>query len=229
MQAVLIANRGEIAIRIARTLHGLGLRSAGVFTAGDAGAAHVDALDVAVEVGSYLDGAAVIAAAHRAGADAVHPGYGFLSENAGFAAAVREAGLAWVGPPAEAIELMGDQARAPQLAREAGVPVVPGVEGRDLTLAQLGEFAAEQGYPVEIKAVAGGGGKGMRVVRGEAGLSDALDAARREAEAAFGDGRVRPLGRGEVVDGPAQLGNGVVARGKDPFSSGSDGRHARRY
>src|SRR5690348_10838167 len=112
MDCVLVANRGEIAIRVARTLHRLGLRSAGVHTPVDAAAAHVDALDIALEIGSYLDGDAVIAAARRAGADAVHPGYGFLSENAAFAAAVRDAGLTSVGPPPEAIELMGDKARA---------------------------------------------------------------------------------------------------------------------
>lgn len=190
MDVVLVANRGEIAIRVARTLHRLGLRSAGVFTPADAASAHVDALDVAIEIPSYLDAAAVVEAARRAGADAVHPGYGFLSENAAFAEAVRAGGLTWVGPPPAAIELMGDKARAKVLAREAGVPVVPGVEGRDLGLDELRAFTAEHGHPVVIKAVAGGGGKGMRVVRGDAELAPALDAARREAEAAFGDGRV---------------------------------------
>lgn len=190
MDAVLVANRGEIAIRVARTLHRLGLRSAGVFTPADAASAHIDTLDVAVEIGSYLDAEAVVEAARRSGADAVHPGYGFLSENAAFAEAVRAAGLTWVGPPAEAIELMGDKARAKALAREAGVPVVPGAEGRDLGLDELRAFTAEHGHPVVIKAVAGGGGKGMRVVRSDAELEPALDAARREAEAAFGDGRV---------------------------------------
>jgi acetyl-CoA/propionyl-CoA carboxylase biotin carboxyl carrier protein len=190
MDAVLVANRGEIAIRVTRTLHALGLRSAGVFTAADAASAHVDAMDVAIEIPSYLDPGAVIEAARRAGAGAIHPGYGFLSENAAFAEAVRSAGLTWVGPPAEAIELMGDKARAKGLAREAGVPVVPGLEGRDLGLDELRAFAAEHGHPIVIKAVAGGGGKGMRVVRGDGELAPALDAARREAEAAFGDGRV---------------------------------------
>jgi acetyl-CoA/propionyl-CoA carboxylase biotin carboxyl carrier protein len=190
MDAVLVANRGEIAIRVARTLHRLGLRRAGVYTAADTASAHVDAFDVAVEIPSYLDAAAVVEAARRAGADAIHPGYGFLSENAGFAEAVRAAGLTWIGPPAEAIELMGDKARAKQLARAAGVPVVPGIDGHDLTLDELRAFAAEHGHPVVIKAVAGGGGKGMRVVRAGAELEPALAAARREAEAAFGDGRV---------------------------------------
>jgi acetyl-CoA/propionyl-CoA carboxylase biotin carboxyl carrier protein len=190
MDVVLVANRGEISVRVARTAHRLGLRSVAVHTPPDADAMHVDAADAAVEVASYLDGDALVAAARRAGADAVHPGYGFLSENAAFAAAVSAAGLTWVGPPPEAIELMGDKARAKQLAREAGVPVVPGLEGRDLTLDELQAFSADHGHPVVIKAVAGGGGKGMRVVRSDAELAPALDAARREAQAAFGDGRV---------------------------------------
>ena len=190
MDVVLVANRGEIAVRVARTLHRLGLRSTGVHTAGDAGAAHVDALDEAVEIPSYLDVAALVDAARRTGADAIHPGYGFLSENAAFAEAVGAGGLTWVGPPAAAIELMGDKARAKQLARAAGVPVVPGIEGRDLDLGELRAFASEHGYPIVIKALAGGGGKGMRVVRAEGELEPALEAARREAVAAFGDGRV---------------------------------------
>jgi hypothetical protein len=183
---VLIANRGEIAVRVARTAHALGLGTAGVFTDADAGAPHVDAVDVAVRVPSYLDGAALLAAARTGGARAVHPGYGFLSENAAFAAAVTEAGLTWIGPPAAAIELMGDKARAKRLARAAGVPVVPGVEGDDVGVGAIRAFGGEQGFPVVIKAVAGGGGKGMRVVRGPDEVEPALDAARREARAAFG-------------------------------------------
>ena len=188
---VLIANRGEIAVRVARTVHALGLGSVAVFTDADAGALHADVADVAVRVPSYLDAAALLDAARTGGARAVHPGYGFLAESPAFAAAVTGAGLAWIGPPAEAIALMGDKARAKRLAREAGVPVVPGLEGEeDLGLADLRAFGAEHGYPVVIKALAGGGGKGMRVVRAERELDAALDAARREAVAAFGDGRV---------------------------------------
>jgi acetyl-CoA/propionyl-CoA carboxylase, biotin carboxylase, biotin carboxyl carrier protein len=187
---VLIANRGEIAVRVARTVHALGLGSTGVYTDADAAAPHVDAVDVAVRIGSYLDIDALLGAARTAGARAVHPGYGFLSESGAFARAVAEAGLTWVGPPAEAIDLMGDKARARRLARDAGVPVVPGLEGEDLGLDELRAFAAEHGFPVVIKAVAGGGGKGMRVVEDDTGLRDALDAARREAQAAFGDDRV---------------------------------------
>jgi acetyl-CoA/propionyl-CoA carboxylase, biotin carboxylase, biotin carboxyl carrier protein len=187
---VLIANRGEIAVRVARTAHTMGLGTAAVFTDADAGALHVDVADVAVRVSSYLDIDALLEAARAAGARAVHPGYGFLAENPAFATAVAGAGLAWVGPPAEAIELMGDKARAKRLAREAGVPVVPGLDRDDVGLDALREFCGEHGFPAVIKAVAGGGGKGMRVVRREAELEPALDAARREARAAFGDDRV---------------------------------------
>ncbi|MGZ4277133.1 MAG: acetyl-CoA carboxylase biotin carboxylase subunit, partial [Solirubrobacteraceae bacterium] len=187
---VLIANRGEIAVRVARTVRALGLESVAVFTAPDTGAVHLDAADVAVEVPSYLDAAANVDAARRAGARSVHPGYGFLSESAAFARAVRDAGLVWIGPPPDAIELMGDKARAKAAARAAGVPVVPGVDGDDLSLEELHAFASEHGYPLLIKAVAGGGGKGMRAVEAEGELAGALEAARREAQAAFGDGRV---------------------------------------
>jgi acetyl-CoA/propionyl-CoA carboxylase biotin carboxyl carrier protein len=187
---VLVANRGEIAVRVARTVHALGLRSATVFTDVDAASPHVDACDVAVRVPSYLDVDAIVEAARTAGARSVHPGYGFLSENPAFARAVTEAGLTWVGPPPEAIELMGDKARAKVLAREAGVPVVPGVEGDDVGVDEVRPLAAEHGFPVVVKAVAGGGGKGMRVVRSEDELEAAVDAARREAKAAFGDDRV---------------------------------------
>jgi len=190
LDTVLIANRGEIAVRIARTLRDRSVCAAVVFTDPDAQALHVDASDVAVRVPSYLDGDAVVRAALDVGADAVHPGYGFLSENAAFARAVVEAGLVWMGPPPAAIELMGDKARAKRLAREAGVPVVPGIEGDDVSAAELAAFAGEHGFPVVIKALAGGGGKGMRVVRSTADLEPALDSARREAQAAFGDGRV---------------------------------------
>jgi acetyl-CoA/propionyl-CoA carboxylase biotin carboxyl carrier protein len=176
LSPLLIANRGEIAVRIARTAHALGLKTFGVYSAQDAGALHVERVDCAVRIGSYLDPQELVQAARRGGARAVHPGYGFLSENAAFARAVREAGLIWVGPPPEAIELMGDKLAAKRAAAQAGVPVVP-----------EGEAAA---LPVMVKAVAGGGGKGMRVVRRAEELQEALAAARREAQAAFGDGRV---------------------------------------
>ncbi|HWF55228.1 MAG TPA: biotin carboxylase N-terminal domain-containing protein [Solirubrobacteraceae bacterium] len=173
---LLIANRGEIAVRIARTAHGLGLRTVGVFTEPDADALHVDTVDEAIRVASYLDIEAIVEAAAKTGAAAVHPGYGFLSENAAFARAVQAAGLTWVGPPPEAIELMGDKGAAKAAAQRAGVPIVP---------------AGDDGvYPVVVKALAGGGGKGMRVVHAESELADATAAAKREAMAAFGDDRV---------------------------------------
>ena len=188
--SVLIANRGEIAVRVARSAHALGLSTVAVFTDADAGALHIDVADAAVRVPSYLDAGAMLVAAQASGARAVHPGYGFLSETAAFAAAVADAGLVWIGPPAAAIEVMGDKARAKGLARAAGVPVVPGLEGADVGLQELRGFCAERGFPAVIKAVAGGGGKGMRVVRAVAELEPAFDAARREARAAFGDDRV---------------------------------------
>jgi acetyl-CoA/propionyl-CoA carboxylase biotin carboxyl carrier protein len=176
LSPVLIANRGEIAVRIARTVHALGLATAGVVTHADAGALHADVVDMAVPIASYLDAGQLLRAARDAGARSVHPGYGFLSENAAFARDVRDAGLTWIGPPPEAIELMGDKARAKKAAAAAGIPVVPSGE--------------DGGYPVVIKAVAGGGGKGMRVVRSSEELDEATAAARREAQAAFGDDRV---------------------------------------
>ncbi|MGA2928960.1 MAG: biotin carboxylase N-terminal domain-containing protein, partial [Solirubrobacteraceae bacterium] len=176
LSPVLIANRGEIAIRVARTAHGLGLRTVGVIAAADAGAAHADVLDVVVPISSYLDVQELLRAARCSGARSVHPGYGFLSENAGFAQAVVDAGLIWIGPPPAAIELMGDKGRAKAAAAGAGVPVVPAGD--------------DGGYPVIVKAVAGGGGKGMRVVRSAAELRSATEAAQREALSAFGDDRV---------------------------------------
>jgi len=176
LSPVLIANRGEIAVRIARTARAFGLATVGVVTDADAGALHADVVDVAVPIGSYLDADELVRAARAAGARSVHPGYGFLSENAAFARAVAEAGLIWIGPPPGAIELMGDKARAKEAAAAAGVPVVP-----------AGDDGA---FPVMVKAVAGGGGKGMRIVRAAGELDGAIAAARREALAAFGDDRV---------------------------------------
>lgn len=193
---LLIANRGEIAVRIARTARELGIRTVAVFSDADEGALHVEACDEAVRLGpapareSYLAIEKLLAAAARTGADAVHPGYGFLAESAAFAQAVADAGLTWVGPPPAAIELLGDKARAKALAREAGVPVVPGIDGDDVEVDAARQLAGEHGYPIVIKALAGGGGKGMRVVREEGELEAAFAAARREATAAFGDDRV---------------------------------------
>ncbi|MDO3637700.1 acetyl-CoA carboxylase biotin carboxylase subunit, partial [Mycolicibacterium arseniciresistens] len=190
---VLVANRGEIAVRVIGTLRALGIRSVAVYSTADADARHVAAADVAVHIGpaparqSYLDIAAVIDAARRTGAQAVHPGYGFLSENAEFATALHEAGIAFVGPPANAIRTMGDKIAAKVAVSAFGVPVVPGVSRPGLTDDDLIAGAVDIGYPVLVKPSAGGGGKGMRVVREAAGLPAALTSARREAAAAFGD------------------------------------------
>ncbi|HKJ37091.1 MAG TPA: biotin carboxylase N-terminal domain-containing protein [Solirubrobacterales bacterium] len=187
---LLVANRGEIAVRVQRTAGGLGIETVAVYTAADARAPHVLAADLALRIDSYLDAAALLEAADRAGARSVHPGYGFLSENAAFARAVSEAGLVWVGPPPDAIEAMGDKGRSKELAADAGVPVIPGTGSGDAGEAEIRALAAAEGMPLMIKALAGGGGKGMRVVRSEDEIEGALAAARREAEAAFGDGRV---------------------------------------
>ncbi|MEU1457000.1 acetyl/propionyl/methylcrotonyl-CoA carboxylase subunit alpha [Streptomyces avermitilis] len=190
---VLVANRGEIAVRVIRTLRTLGVRSVAVFSDADADARHVREADTAVRIGpppaaeSYLSVERLLAAAARTGAQAVHPGYGFLAENAGFARACADAGLVFIGPPADAISLMGDKIRAKETVQAAGVPVVPGSSGSGLTDAQLVNAAREIGMPVLLKPSAGGGGKGMRLVRDERLLADEIAAARREARASFGD------------------------------------------
>ena len=192
VKTVLIANRGEIAVRIARACREHGLAAVAVYSEADRGAPHTLAADRAVPIGpppavqSYLSVEALLAAARSAGADAVHPGYGFLAESAAFGRAVEAAGLTWIGPPPEAIATMGDKLAARATVARAGVPLVPGAEvGGDAAAA-----ARRLGFPVLVKAAAGGGGKGMRTVASEAELPDALAAARREAEAAFADGRV---------------------------------------
>jgi acetyl-CoA/propionyl-CoA carboxylase, biotin carboxylase, biotin carboxyl carrier protein len=190
---VLVANRGEIAVRVIRTLRSLGVRSVAVFSDADADARHVREADTAVRIGpapaaeSYLSVERLLEAAARTGARAVHPGYGFLAENAGFARACAEAGLVFIGPPAEAISLMGDKIRAKETVRAAGVPVVPGSSGSGLLNAQLADAAREIGMPVLLKPSAGGGGKGMRLVRDATVLDEEIAAARREARASFGD------------------------------------------
>ncbi|WP_327702939.1 acetyl-CoA carboxylase biotin carboxylase subunit [Streptomyces decoyicus] len=190
---VLIANRGEIAVRVIRTLRALGIRSVAVFSDADADARHVREADTAVRIGpapaaeSYLSVERLLDAAARTGAQAVHPGYGFLAENAAFARACADAGLVFIGPSAEAIELMGDKIRAKETVREAGVPVVPGSSGSGLDDGQLAAAAREIGMPVLLKPSAGGGGKGMRLVRDEALLADEIASARREARSSFGD------------------------------------------
>jgi acetyl/propionyl-CoA carboxylase alpha subunit len=194
IRRLLIANRGEIAVRIAHACRELQIESVAVYSDADANAAHVAAADHAVRIGpppavdSYLNIDAVLDAATRSGADAVHPGYGFLSENAGFAAACRDRGLIFVGPAAEAIERMGSKIAARQLASDAGVPVVPGQTPRDQGDAGVLAAIDSVGLPALIKASAGGGGRGMRQVHDRADALAAIQSARREAEAAFGDG-----------------------------------------
>ncbi|MEV7592533.1 acetyl-CoA carboxylase biotin carboxylase subunit [Streptomyces sp. NPDC089922] len=190
---VLVANRGEIAVRVIRTLRELGIRSVAVFSDADADARHVREADTAVRIGpaaaaeSYLSVERLLDAAKRTGAEAVHPGYGFLAENAAFARACTDAGLAFIGPPASAISLMGDKIRAKETVKAAGVPVVPGSSGSGLSDAELVAAASEIGMPVLLKPSAGGGGKGMRLVRDEAVLAEEIAAARREARSSFGD------------------------------------------
>jgi acetyl-CoA carboxylase biotin carboxylase subunit len=196
VKRLLVANRGEIAVRIVRAARDLGISPVAVYSSADADAPHVRLADAAVEIGppqatkSYLVIDALVEAAKETGAEAVHPGYGFLAERADFAAAVADAGLAFVGPDARTIELMGDKVRARAVAAEAGVPTVPGtpegVENVDAALAAAGDV----GYPVMLKAAAGGGGRGIRVVGDAAELRSAFPQASREAASAFGDGRM---------------------------------------
>jgi acetyl-CoA carboxylase, biotin carboxylase subunit len=193
---VLVANRGEIALRVIRACRELGVASVAVYSAADARAPHVREADEAVLLGpapsaeSYLKGDAIIAAAKRVGAEAIHPGYGFLSEREWFARAVRDAGLVFVGPPAEAIAAMGSKTAARQLAIAAGTPVVPGTTTALRDAAEAEQVAETFGYPVLLKAAAGGGGKGMRVVHRREELAAALASAQREARNAFGDDAV---------------------------------------
>src|ERR1041384_6645615 len=194
--SVLIANRGEIAVRITRTAKRLGMRVIAVYSEADAGALHVRVADAAYLIGppppreSYLVIDKLIEAASLAHADCTHPGYGFLSENPQFAEACAAAGIVFVGPSAEAMRAMGLKDRAKALMAKAGVPVVPGYHGERQEAAFLKERAHELGYPVLIKAVAGGGGKGMRRVERHAEFDAALEGAQREATASFGDARV---------------------------------------
>ncbi|WP_439586809.1 acetyl/propionyl/methylcrotonyl-CoA carboxylase subunit alpha [Hydrogenophaga sp.] len=196
MRTLLIANRGEIAVRIMRTARRMGLRTVAVYSEADSDAEHVRSADAALCIGaaaprdSYLNIPALLAAARSAGVDAVHPGYGFLAENAAFAAACEQAGLVFVGPSAEAIEAMGNKALAKQRMRAAGVPCIPGYDGEDTTTVHLVQEAGHIGFPLMVKAAAGGGGRGMRLVMQAADLPQALDSARSEAQSAFGDGRL---------------------------------------
>ena len=196
IRKVLVANRGEIAVRVLRTCHEQGIATAAVFSDPDRTALHVRLADEAYRLGpapaseSYLKVDAIIEVAKKIDADAIHPGYGFLSENAGFAEACADAGLLFIGPPPEAIRAMGDKTAARQLMKEAGVPMAPGTTDAIDDADRATEIADDIGYPVLIKAAAGGGGKGMRIVREASGFKSALRGARSEAQSAFGDGRV---------------------------------------
>lgn len=194
--SVLVANRGEIACRVFRTARRMGLRTIAVYSEADADALHVREADEAVLIGpapareSYLDAAKVLAAAKATGAEAIHPGYGFLSENADFAEAVAAAGLVWIGPKPASIRAMGFKDAAKKLMIEAGVPVTPGYQGEDQSVETLTAEAARIGYPVLIKAVAGGGGKGMKLVERPEDFASGLASAQREGQSSFGDPRV---------------------------------------
>ncbi|HEX8373874.1 MAG TPA: biotin carboxylase N-terminal domain-containing protein, partial [Geminicoccaceae bacterium] len=193
---VLIANRGEVALRILRACREMGVSTVAVHSTADAGAMHVRLADESVCIGppaakaSYLNPLSLLAAAEITRADAIHPGYGFLSENADFAGMVEEHGFTFIGPSPEHIRLMGDKIRAKATARELGLPVVPGTDGPVSSDEEAAAAAADIGFPVLIKAVAGGGGRGMTVVRAERELHEALRLARNEARAGFGDDRV---------------------------------------
>jgi 3-methylcrotonyl-CoA carboxylase alpha subunit len=195
-QSVLIANRGKIARRIIKTAKRMGIRTIAVYSEPDAAALHVSEADHACCIGpaaaadSYLNLEKILAAARESGAEAIHPGCGFLSENADFAAASERAGLIFIGPAPDVIRTMGEKSAAKILMQEIGVPVIPGYHGDDQDGATLADAAEKIGYPVLIKAVAGGGGRGMRAVTEPAEFTAALGAARREAAAAFGDDRM---------------------------------------
>ena len=200
IRRVLVANRGEIACRILRACREAGLSSVAIYAENDRTGMFRELADESVLLEgdtiteTYLNGAAIIQIAKDTGADAIHPGFGFLSERAGFAQAVMDAGLIWIGPSPQAIEQMGDKMSARQIMKRAGVPVIPGVEieeeDEERALADIRQAAIETGYPLLLKATAGGGGKGMRVVHLEEELESSARSARREAVTAFGDGRV---------------------------------------
>ena len=196
IDTLLVANRGEIACRVMRTAKAMGIRTVAVHSAIDANARHVREADMAVNLGgakpgeSYLLIDKIIAAAKASGAQAIHPGYGFLSENAGFARAIEQVGLIFLGPPASAIEAMGSKSAAKSLMEAAGVPLVPGYHGEKQDLDTFREAAKRIGYPVLFKAAAGGGGKGMKVAESEVQFAETLESAQREAQSAFGDSRM---------------------------------------
>lgn len=190
---ILIANRGEIACRVIRTARKMGIRTVAVYSDADKNSLHVSMADEAVHIGaapsreSYLQFDRVIEAAKKTGAQAIHPGYGFLSENADFCKACKDNDIVFIGPPVGAIEAMGSKSAAKQIMEKAGVPLVPGYHGSDQSRDIIKQSADDMGYPVLLKAAAGGGGKGMRQVWSETEFDEALDAAKRESLNAFGD------------------------------------------
>lgn len=192
IRSILVANRGEIAVRIIRTCREMGIRTVAVYSEADANSLHVHLADRAFAIGpapaqeSYLDGARIVDAARESGVDGIHPGYGFLAENAAFAQAVADAGLNFIGPPVDAMKVMGSKTEARAAMNRVGVAVIPGYQASQ-TLDELQSAAEEIGFPVLVKAAAGGGGKGMRIVSGTDGLAEAVESARREAQTAFGD------------------------------------------
>ncbi|HCA66506.1 MAG TPA: 3-methylcrotonyl-CoA carboxylase, partial [Pseudomonas sp.] len=196
IDTLLVANRGEIACRVMRTAKAMGLTTVAVHSAIDASARHAREADIGIDLGgakpaeSYLRIEKLIEAAKASGAQAIHPGYGFLSENAEFARAIEQAGLIFLGPPASAIDAMGSKSAAKALMEEAGVPLVPGYHGEAQDVETFRAAAEKIGYPVLLKATAGGGGKGMKVVEREADLAEALASAQREAQSSFGDSRM---------------------------------------
>ena len=196
MKSLLVANRGEIAVRVMRTAREMGIRAIAIYSELDRDSLHVDLADEAWNVGpapaaeSYLNQEKILQIAHESGAEAIHPGYGFLSENATFARGVEEAGLIWVGPTADSIEAMGDKITSRRNAEEFGVPTVPGTTDPVTSVEAVLDLAAEFGYPVAVKAAHGGGGKGLRVVHDAEGAADAFEGARREADAYFGNPEV---------------------------------------
>jgi acetyl-CoA carboxylase biotin carboxylase subunit len=216
-EKVLIANRGEIALRIHRACKELGIDTVAVHSTADADAMHVRLADEAVCIGpppsrdSYLNAAAILSAAHITAADAIHPGIGFLSENAQFAEMVEDHGLAFIGPTAEHIKMMGDKITAKQVAVEVGLPVVPGSDGPVTTAEEAAAFAEKVGYPVLIKAAAGGGGRGMKIADNAGALPEALDTCRQEAAAAFGDDSVYIE---KLLRGPRHIEVQVIGDGK---------------
>ena len=193
---VLVANRGEIAVRIIRALHELNIEAVAIYSEGDENSLHTQIADYAIRIGpafskdSYLNIKSIISAAEVSGADAIHPGYGFLAENEEFAKIVEECGFKFIGPSPESIKLMGDKIEAKRVMKEAGVPVIPGTEEAISNIKEGLKFAKEVGFPVIIKAAAGGGGKGMRIVRNEEDFEKQFKIAQIEAEKAFGDNRV---------------------------------------